>query len=76
VFQKGSGSLVVDMMVHDVAAGSVVWVPANAEYAVRNTSASGELVWVYCFAADSAAAVPVFHKNDGQAGRLAQTNGV
>ncbi|TKA27538.1 hypothetical protein B0A50_04368 [Salinomyces thailandicus] len=50
---KGEGIVNVEMMEHRVQAGSVVFIPGNASHAVRNESLTEELVWHYCFAADS-----------------------
>lgn len=51
-FISGEGIVNIDMIEHEVQAGSAVFVPAGAEHSVRNESLVDELSWYYCFAAD------------------------
>jgi mannose-6-phosphate isomerase-like protein (cupin superfamily) len=61
---SGEAIVNVDMLEYPVQAGSVLFIPGNAEHAVRNTSLVDEFVWYYCFAADSYGDVRYFWKND------------
>jgi mannose-6-phosphate isomerase-like protein (cupin superfamily) len=61
---SGEGIVNVDMIEHKVKAGSVVFIPGNAEHSVRNLSLTEELVWYYCFAAESFQDVRYRFKND------------
>ena len=61
---SGEGIVNVDMVEHKVKAGSVVFIPPNAEHGVRNVSVVDEFVWYYCFAADKFGDIRYRFKND------------
>ncbi len=64
IFQSGEGIVNVDMVEHRVKAGSVIYVPGNAEHGVRNDSLSEDLVWHYCLATEKTGDVRIRFKND------------
>jgi len=50
---SGHGFVRIDGTEHEVEAGSVVFIPGDAEHGVRNDGDEGEeLTWFYCFAVD------------------------
>ena len=50
---SGHGVVIVEGVEHSVMAGSVVFIPGNAEHGIRNGSNVDELKWLYVFGADS-----------------------
>ncbi|EMD97530.1 hypothetical protein COCC4DRAFT_33967 [Bipolaris maydis ATCC 48331] len=66
-FTAGKGIVTVDGDEHQVAKGSVVWIPGDAEHGVRNVGAE-DLVWLYAFATDGFGDV-VYRFNEGGRGR-------
>lgn len=50
---RGEATVFVDETQYKCKAGSVVFIPGNAEHGVRNESEDEEFVWYYCFASDS-----------------------
>ncbi|GAB1727853.1 hypothetical protein NU195Hw_g2173t1 [Hortaea werneckii] len=72
---RGTGIVNVEMIEHRVEAGSVVFIPGNAEHSVRNESLTEDLVFHYCFAADSFKDVKYRFTNDsGAMGRMSASN--
>ncbi|KAI7433427.1 hypothetical protein KC336_g4057 [Hortaea werneckii] len=72
---RGTGIVNVEMIEHRVEAGSVVFIPGNAEHSVRNESLTEDLVFHYCFAADSFKDVKYRFTNDsGAMGRMSTSN--
>ncbi|KAK4556905.1 hypothetical protein LTR86_005886 [Recurvomyces mirabilis] len=61
---SGEGIVTVDMIDHKVKAGSIVFIPGNAEHSVRNESLVEDLVWYYCFATDNFANIKYRFSND------------
>ncbi|KAK5115352.1 hypothetical protein LTR62_001552 [Meristemomyces frigidus] len=52
-FLSGEGVVNVDLIEYEVKAGSVVFIPGNAEHSVRNQSLVEDLVWYYCIASNN-----------------------
>lgn len=50
---SGRGILSIDGEEQIVGAGSVVYIPGNAEHGIRNDDPQEDLKWLYVFAADS-----------------------
>ncbi|PSN74303.1 RmlC-like cupin [Corynespora cassiicola Philippines] len=48
---EGRGIVYIDGKEHEVAKGSVVFIPGDAEHGIRNTGEEN-LVWLYVFATD------------------------
>ena len=44
--------MLVNDIEYEVSAGTVVYVPGNAEHGIRNPSKKEELKWLYVFAAN------------------------
>ncbi|RMZ34180.1 hypothetical protein D0859_01686 [Hortaea werneckii] len=73
---RGTGIVNVEMIEHRVEAGSAVFIPGNAEHSVRNESLTEDLVFHYCFAADSFKDVKYRFTNDaGAMGRMMMATG-
>ncbi|KAI7233577.1 hypothetical protein KC330_g5293 [Hortaea werneckii] len=72
---RGAGVVNVEMIEHRVEAGSVIFIPGNAEHSVRNESLTEDFVFHYCFAADSFKDVKYRFTNDsGAMGRMSTSN--
>lgn len=50
---SGRGIIKIDDYEQEVAAGSVVFIPGNAEHGIRNEDPQEELKWLYVFGTDS-----------------------
>lgn len=50
---SGRGIVQIDGQEREVTAGSVVYIPGDAEHAIRNVDSEEELKWFYVFGADS-----------------------
>lgn len=53
VIMQGQGIADVAGRENPVSKGDVLYIPGDAEHGIRNPSPDEDLVWFYCFAADS-----------------------
>lgn len=49
---SGHGLVSIDGIEQTVRAGSVIYIPGDAEHSIRNEDPDNELRWLYCFGAD------------------------
>lgn len=49
---SGRGTMTIDGSEQEVSAGSVVYIPGDAEHGIRNSDPKEELRWLYVFGAD------------------------
>lgn len=50
---SGRGILCIDGVEQEVAAGTVAYIPGDAEHSIRNDEPEEDLKWLYVFGADS-----------------------
>lgn len=50
---SGRGMMRIDDYEQEVSAGSVIYIPGNAEHGIRNEDPQEELKWLYVFGTDS-----------------------